>query len=40
MLPKDLSLAFVRGLLGAPCADQKALLHVLEELRAEGALKA
>jgi hypothetical protein len=40
MLPEDLSISIVKGLLGARSADQKALLEVLEDLRVRGALKA
>jgi hypothetical protein len=45
MLPDDLSILVIKGLLSAASADRKALnqkafLHVLKELRAEGALEA
>lgn len=38
MLPEALNVAFARALVGTPSADQQAVLHVLEQLRADGAL--
>lgn len=40
MLPEALSVSIAKGLVGAPDADQIAVLQVLEALRASGALQA
>jgi hypothetical protein len=39
MLPEALSVSIAKGLVGAPNADQVAVLQVLEALRASGALQ-
>ncbi len=38
MIPEALSISVCKGLIGAPDADQAAVLHVLEALRLSGAL--